>query len=63
MVKILGIDDNSELFSLFVTFLFSIALFMGTAMLYMKVMDDKEQKELEELEKLENSSLTAKKDD
>lgn len=46
MVKILGIDDNSEMFSLFVTFLFGVALFMGTCMLYMRVMEDKEQAEV-----------------
>lgn len=46
MVKILGIDDNSEIFSLFITFLFGAALFMGTCILYMRVMDEKEQAEV-----------------
>jgi hypothetical protein len=46
MVKILGIDDNSEMFSLFITFCFACGLFMGTSILYIKVMNEKEQEEV-----------------
>lgn len=52
MVKILGIDDNSEAFSLLVTFVFGIFLFIGTMALYMKVMGDKHQQEEVRIESL-----------
>lgn len=45
MVKILGIDDNSEAFSLLVTLVFGVFLFIGTMALYMKVMGDKNRKD------------------
>lgn len=45
MVKILGIDDNSEAFSLLVTLVFGVFLFIGTMALYMKVMGDKNRQD------------------
>lgn len=46
MVKILWMDDNSEHFSLFVTFVFGIFLFVGTFFLHKRVMDQKERAEV-----------------
>lgn len=46
MVKVLWMDDNSEQFSLFVTLVFGVILFVFTFLLHKRVMDQKERAEV-----------------
>lgn len=46
MVKVLWMDDNSEQFSLFVTLVFGVILFVFTFLLHKRVMQQKERAEV-----------------
>ncbi|CAG9806481.1 unnamed protein product [Chironomus riparius] len=57
MVKILGIDDNSEAFSILVTLVFGVFLLIGTIALYMKVMGDKNRQDESHLQQLNRETI------